>query len=520
MPKTLVSIKGALSEYTVVKQCHDVLMQMPYELWKKETNLGIGYSRSTGIQAFDKELKEYHRMANASTGSIEDQESLAVQAAIMYYALKNWKREQGDKDPKFQGPDRWKTSKRNASGFITRMDAALEKYIKATTDYNRMQLPESHMELFAWQMRENEKLFHDQFKNARFVAKKSFLRETALNVVTEIGDKTGLTDMVKGGLSDLGSAIMRTEFVQKLVTAVSNMFKTGTDHAIQLIKDIVTGLGIDLTNFTHWLEGAAKAVAHFISTLPGINLAKDIGECAVAFYGALKAHLQLREGQRNRFIAREGSVGDAYDTVTNFWLEERNDKLREGATSLTKAVVKGVLSALSSGVAEVVHTVTDIAMKVYKAAKAIWDKIKEVLDIVKEKKEVEEALRNLWPGTLNDTKKIFETSPLLACYYFLCVPTSHLVMLDNHLAGLSGFMTLFETLKGRIDPVIEKAAEYLKDSKFMFVKEDGTCPPVKSGLNDPTILEQIKEAIKSKFSDSVDDVRDGVLDSIKDRLLG
>jgi hypothetical protein len=121
-------------------------------------------------------------------------------------------------------------------------------------------------------------------------------------------------------------------------------------------------------------------------------------------------------------------------------------------------------------------------------------------------------LLKLTPAANNNAKSIFEISPLLATYYFLSLETSAMVMLECKLLTMSGFTSVVPRLKEQVQPVIDKAAEFLGASGFMFVNSNGGPFPVRAKINNASLREQIKELAKEQITG----FKDSVVDAAKD----
>ena len=471
--------------------------------WKRGTAL-FGKPRSRPLESVDRELDNYHKLVARGHGDLVDRiETLALHALVLYYALEEWKRkDRSDKDPTKQGTAAWKTSARNRSGMVTSLDAVLTRYVHFTTRYSHATLPASSDAYFATLKVTYDDVFYELFKDARMVPKNSFLREmagSAAGGVYTVADHFGAID-----------AIERTsagQFVEKIVEAVKRAWAADAN----VIRLAIHGLGLAENYFKSLIERLAADVARFafaiLKKIPGISLAADCAEAAHAFYGALSAHMKKSDADRARYVIRPGATTDAYNTVVQFWDDERAESLRDAAVSLSKALVNGVCLAVSAGAAAVIEGAMKIGEALYSASKKVVDAVASVLNVVKEIVSVNAALKKLNKGSLNNTKEVFELSPLLACYYFLSLETGHIVVVDSHYLGLNGFKQVVEAMKAKVDPVIAKAAEFLGASKFMFVKHDGTPLPVRARINNPTLRAQLQELAIGRLQEfAIDEV--------------
>jgi hypothetical protein len=385
------------------------------------------------------------------------------------------------------------------------------------------------MELTRWQRTQYEQAFVNQFKGARMVAKKSFLREIAAGATAVVAQRTGAADalsaQVTRGTDALqeqaarGAQYVANSELGAFSVRVGEMVKTQFGHVVDshVMQVAIHAVGIGEAAFVGFLDHAARAVINFIGNIPGLSLLKDVGAAVSSFYTAISAHIAYLAGKRSRYVVRGGSLKSAYDKIVEFWADERKEALQEGAKSLAKAVVKGVCMAVTAGAAAVIETVVNAASTVYTAIKKVWDMISKVVNVIKEITEVNEGLANLTVRSEERmSEKLFELSPLLACYFFLCVDTSCLITLDTPFISMKGFVTVFDSLRKQLEPVQAKAAGFVADHKFMFVSATGKPLPVRAKV-DKGLLAQIKEAVTEQISDAAKDL---VVTPVTDAVTG
>ncbi|MTW03730.1 hypothetical protein [Pseudoduganella ginsengisoli] len=523
-------------------------MRITPAIWKEETSL-FGKSRSNALEGVDRELKQYYDygLAHGLT-SVETIENLAIRAVTMYYALKAWKADRNDKDPRYlTQPEGWKHSFRNTRGTFERLDDVLERSLRLTLDYNTGILPSGDVQAFAFIRKNSEEEFFALCKGAKMIAKGSFLREKAAETASAIADKTGLTDAVEDlagsagdaavsgiqrGASAVSSAVSglarsggsggptiattsESSFVRQLMDLVMQQFRTAGEAGIAAFKEAVLGLGIAEKFVSDCLKTAAKEVgkvvyAVFKAVAPALGVLEGLGKAAVGFYKAIKLHMEGNKLKRNAFAIREGAASDAYGVIVKFWDEERDENLKKAGTALVELMVDTICTA-AGAIGSAVRGIGAMIEKAYTACKAVWDTIKKVLDAVAEVLNINEALATLERDSSigpNNTAamKAFTISPLLACYYFLSIPTSSVVMLDNQMAALGGFGPVVERLIKQVQPVFDKAAAYLSKHGFMFVRSDGSPFPVKADIGNSSLREQIKELAKSTASDAAENI--------------
>lgn len=120
--KTLADLHGpTLNHFSNFFRCQKELLEITPALWKARTEL-FSRTRSNTLQGLDRELKQYHSRAGASSLTcVDDVEDLAVHAVVMYCALNAWKNDRSERDP----TGGWKASQRNASHIFERLDELL-----------------------------------------------------------------------------------------------------------------------------------------------------------------------------------------------------------------------------------------------------------------------------------------------------------------------------------------------------------------------------------------------------------
>jgi hypothetical protein len=516
MPPTVSTAEAA--GYTALALVESKLAAITPTIWKNKTSL-FAKPRSTELSVVDQEIENWHTRYASGPGddAAGFHEELGVRAVVIHYAFEAWKtRDRSDKDPA-RGPDGWKKSKRNKEGMMTQLNQILHQYTIMTTRYAQAKLPGTEMELTRWQRTQYEEAFVSMFKGARMVAKKSFLREIAAGATVVVAQRTGAADalsaQVTRGTDALQAQAARgAQYVAESSTGqfaaqVGEMVKTQFGRAVDshVMQVAIHAVGIGEAAFVGFLDHAARAVINFIGNIPGLSLLKDVGTAVTAFYTAISAHIKYLAGRRARYVVRGGSLKNAYDKITDFWADERKEALQDAAKSLAKAVVKGVCLAVTAGAAAIIETVVNAADAVYTALKKVWDMISKVVNVIKEIVEVNEGLATLTVRSEErQSEKLFEISPLLACYYFLCLDTSGLLALDTQFMSLKGYVTVFNTLRKQLEPVQAKAAAFVAEHKFMFVNAAGKPLPVRAVV-DKGLLAQIKEAMKEQVGSAIGD---------------
>ncbi|OBV36852.1 hypothetical protein [Janthinobacterium psychrotolerans] len=528
----------ALSHFSNLFRCQKELLAITPAIWKTRTEL-FGKTRSNTLQGLDRELKKYHaRAAISGLVTVDAVEDLAVHAVLMYYALNSWKSDRSERDQ----VGGWKASKRNASHIFETLDDILTRSMRLTSAYSSASIPASEAQWFEEQQTSYSTQFCDMFKGARMIAKGSFVRASVGELAGMVAEQTGLQKTIDDGLAISAEATLgvaqrgaaaagglavsagrsmdkaalavskskEAQFMRLVARAVgAKLGNPGGNEMANAIKQAIKGLGIAEEFMKNCMETVArtvgKAAYELISVIPGVNLLSTAADAGAAFYKALKAHLAGNEAKRNRYAVRTGATGDAYGAIVNLWDEERNASLKEAGTALATALVKGVCAA-AGPIGAAITVGLEIAKKVYDACSKVWDFVTKILNAVDQMTTINVELAKLTPQSNTNAKALFDVSPLLATYYFLSLETSAMVALECKLLTMNGFMSVVERLKAQIDPVIDKAAEFLGAGGFMFVTSTGAPFPVRAKLNNPSLEEEIKALAKEKvagFKDSV-----------------
>jgi hypothetical protein len=465
--------------------------------WKTTTSLGALAVRSSQLKAVDDELEAYHKAAAVYAGRYDS--ALDLRVISLYYAVEHWKKaDLTQRDPAH--PQDWRKSRRNRNGIITKLADLAFEYSMLAIGTNNASLPASDLEAFRLIETTAKNSFVDLFKGARMVAKHSYKRELAAEIAVGTSSVLGLTDRLMGS----SQAAAAADFVNRIVEAVKRLYNSGAATA-RVIREVVGALGVAQDWFMSCLETVARAVGKALSSIPGISLIVDASSAAQAFYDALAAHLQVVSADRARYLVRTGAVDDAYNTIVQFWRDDRDDNLKAGGKALAGAIVKAVAGALTLGLSAGVELAINIGQKVYSTCKKVFDFINDIVKVVAEYTNINEALSNL-TGADFSAAKMFEISPLLACYYFISIPTNNILRFQASMIAMRGSQDVVEAAVTRMAPVIEAAGDFVGESKFMFITRTRKMFPVKCKLNDPTLLEQIKDTMKEAVGDALGDL--------------
>jgi hypothetical protein len=408
---------------------------------------------------------------------------------------------------------------------FNRLDAIVARYAHFTMRYSGQRLPSTSQEAITFIKQNAAEFFVTNFRGARMIPKRSFLRDTAGTVVAAAAvyanDRLGVTDRLAQPVNSVVSTVTshaqsvattvastRTaqsaqQFIQMIIDYIKSTAVTVADSGF--IQDVVSALGVGYHFFQNLLTHVAATVGKAVYDVLGGAIIGSIGEAVAAFYKALKAHMAERAGIRARYAVAGGTALDAYNTIVNFWTEEKRENLKAGTMALAEALVRGVAAAAGGVAGHVIVGVATAAKKAYEAASKVWETVKKIVDTIKEITEVNETLRSLTVSGHINTAELFEKSPLLATYYIMSLPTSGLVALDMTTMALSGFMDTVKRLQDMLEPVRDKAAEYIAESKFMFICASGKPPPVRTAIGDASLMEQIKERIKDAVGDLLPD---------------
>ena len=105
--------------------------------------------------------------------------------------------------------------------------------------------------------------------------------------------------------------------------------------------------------------------------------------------------------------------------------------------ALAGAIVKAVAGALSLGLSAGAELVMNIGQKVYSACKKVFDFINDIVKVVAEYTKINEALAQISASDFSPGK-MFEISPLLACYYFISIPTNNIIRFQAAMMAMKG----------------------------------------------------------------------------------
>ncbi len=388
--------------------------------WLNDTKLRITKPRSAQLQELDAAILKYER--------IKTPENL--------WAIKNafddWKRSKGDM---------WKTSERNGSGAMTRLDQELSRMADARM-FQITNFSMKELEGLAYMAKERKKVIATLFAGKEVTfrntpkAMKQAVQDASENVKAKCGEaKDWITGKGKKSTSTLTAAETAKK---KLEEMAKSFFQVDTLETLGTLSgfiiDIIGKCGVSV----------APVVGHIKD---GYDL----------FTGWAKAGAALHEQYSisdRKYAIDTGAPAAAFSALNVCLKEETQHEVASASAATTSFVLKTGLmfvdgGAISGPVVGAANAVASLSMQLYWLATE-W----------KATRGINEALR---AGNLD--VNLFKTYPLMGCYMMTSATFSDLIPIDSF--GTPGWVDYVERLKKRgFDGIYESSANLLEKSPW------------------------------------------------------
>jgi len=382
-----------------------------YEEWMKGTDLGAVHPRSNEIKAVDQALKNYWTQGKTESAFVH-----------LKNAFDNWIRAQERKG------SAWTQSDRNKHGMVSKLHEQIllceggrsVRLMQNAEDFN------ARLELIQAEREAIKTLFHGR----RLVFKSE----------------------VKAGITKVTNAIVMPVIssgiaVRGAVTATQGAV---TPHTISTLATNVLGqapspvfnaLGHSFSGFCS--SGAAIAGAALAPAL----LLKDIAVMAMKVNERVTANTE-------RVVFRPGNADEAVNSIIR--LIDREIALC--GIDMGQQVASIVASCFHAG-------------PIAGAANALVSTLVSLKVLAMMTKEMEHGNRMLTEG--NYTLDLFNASPVLGSYFLIMADTSVWVNFSAFDIGTPGWKDTVEKLVKRAEPVIDKARELIRVTKYALSGTEG-----------------------------------------------
>jgi hypothetical protein len=386
-----------------------------YDEWMKSTNV-LALPRSDSLKALDAAIKAGDR-------------------AQIKTAFDRWRFEQSK-----QGKD-WKTSARNKTGAMTSLFRA----------FQIPQIPsKEEREAMEYIRREQQMALMRQFQRTKVV----FKQETLGAVVSGNATKFGKLKVAQQGASA----------IKGLVETGSSLAGAGggSSGPIDQIKEKLTQAIIDLCPD---LDISPDTVLRRIG-LPGVA---DFAKQAAPILGSVKSGLKAAQAwaevaktgrekyqlSQARYAIAKGDPEAALNGINVILTRE----LASNSVAATSATVS--FSLQTAGLFADMGGATGPAVA---AVQTIAELLQSIYEFVRDYKEVQRANKLLELGAFN--LELFETCPLLGCYFIAVQDHSTVIAFAVDEFGTANWMFDVERMVKAVTPVLESSRRMIHASKF------------------------------------------------------
>jgi hypothetical protein len=377
-----------------------------YEQWKSETSK-MFHRRGQFLTALDQAIE------------LGDRERIAT-------AFDNWKRD------KTQRGKKWWDSVFNEEGAITRLYRALNN--------DRILLTREEIEALAWLRQQQGLALSAQFKANQVTWKPGNLMALATNAGSFkqklLADKVATVKSVAGDASTVHSIHgFITELCKGTSGAETNIAKVKPEDVLHALKlGDLSGFTNSLAPFLGSISSGATAVQKWVSVArkawQGLSLLEQRGRTIV--HGDPDAAFRAMMTLVTREIENEKTSAEIASAAFT-------------AKSLGLLVDGGAVSGPAAGLAETLAN--------------LFHTIFQYVRIEEERIKANELINR---GTLDF--HLFETCPLLGCYYLLVQDHSTIIALSMSSYGQHGWMMEAELLRRELEGVLAKSRDLAASS--------------------------------------------------------
>jgi hypothetical protein len=422
-----------------------------YDVWIKQT-AAIGRPRSTFLLALDEAIKS------------RDEKAIKV-------ALDRW-----IFDQKGQGKN-WRDSVRNKTGAVANLYRAVNTLPRTPTKEDR-----AAMEFIA---AEQAKALIKTFTNTRLV----FKSDTLLAAVA--GNRARLRDITANA-----TRMEKLQTAGKTASTLKGHVQTGSD----LIGGVTGGNGPVAAIKAKIVEAIRDICPSGVPDMDPDSVMKRIGlpgledflKTAVPIIGAIRSGLKMAQAWAD--VAK--SASDRYAASQARYVIAKGDPaaaLKAIADLLNRELASNTAAAASATVTfgmQVAGMVGDMGAATgpaVAAVQAIAEIIQSIYEFVRDWKELNRANELLRLGAFN--LQLFETCPLLGCYFLATQDHSTIIAFAITDYGTADWMTDVEAMVKLLGPVLDAARRLVKAAKFELMGVE---------VNDRTMAEKLHSLQQNK----------------------
>lgn len=423
---------------------------MQFETWKNLTEVSFK-PRSKYLKRVDNALLQYHK-----TKSLQDLSKLKI-------ALHHWKMSKGYES--IGGRPRWMTTDRNSRKAVETLDKqifGLPEAVNTEVLNDLAELPFFGIEAWADDLKARQAMkdareysLFEMFRGKQVVVKKLSMLWMADKIKRGIANtKEDAAKIVKTGAS-VATQSLRAEARKMAVTLIEEVLgdypievaKEISQEIMQLIPELLTELVDALVPYVSLVRSstltAKNAALSIRAEYQWVVSADHMGSFAKGDpYAAVEAVRRMIERKRNQYMRLTGIYGA--DTA-----------VRAGAIIVDAAAHGAPVGSMIMGqLASFGKTVALLALRIFLLGRDLYEKY-----------HVNKVLASATPHTLS--KAIFDTCPLLGCYYVAGANTSDIINFAVQDVGATGWKLDVEVMmKKHIEPMIGYAREAVNDARL------------------------------------------------------
>lgn len=419
------------------------MAQIPsHETWMKDTH-SLTHPRSDLLKAVDAAMQAYDK-AKSDTAK-----------AALKTAFDRWRFDQSK-----QGKD-WKKSVRNQKGACTNL-------YRAVNDLDRRKLSKEEVEAMQYVSRAQAMALMKQFAGKKL----SFKASTVVGMAQGAGTRwqrfktgaatakgvgstgkdivTGVRDIAKGvGVLKQGGAAGAMSAAR---TGMGDQFAGIRQQITEFCKKLCPDIDPN-TVFTALGLGTVEKFATELA--PFVGAISSGGKAIVGWAGVAKTVWDKHSIEQKRHAIAAGDPEAAFDALLLLLQREITSKSAKAGVQ-TAAFTGKALGVFADGGA--------VTGPVVGLLEILAEIFQTIIEYVRDYRECKAANEALLLGALN--LDLFETSPVLGCY-FLCVQ-DHSTIINFAVGdyGTPNFVFDVEQLVKKIEPVLERARSFIQDSRL------------------------------------------------------
>ncbi len=424
---------------------------MRYETWTTLTELKLRI-RSKYLRAVDKALKQYHQAPG--------QQNLAK----LQIALEHWKESKGY--DLIGATPKWRLDARNGKKAIETLDMQVFGVPAGSARgvlEDLAELPFYGIEAWAGDhkarkamKKAREQALAEMFAGKKVVVKKGMMGYALYKIRDHMKDAKSEIAAAPKQAAKAGAEAAATPLMDEVQKQAMNLLKDAAaqfpEVAQEIVKDVLDAVPTFVTDLA-------------LSMAPYLSLAKSGGQAIYNAGQAARSEYQWLKVDDRIDGFDQGDPFAAVEAVKRLIERKRNQYARVAgiyAADTGARAVGTVLDAAAHGApaghlligipAAIAKTCALLTLYIFIVGRDYWEKYK-----------VNNVLTD---PTAKLSKVIFDTCPLLGCYYAAGATTSDILNFAVDDIGAPGWNLDVEVMKKRIEPIIGYARDAISDSRL------------------------------------------------------